>query len=167
MNYDEWEQTVSETIKADSLWKMKAYRLATLLGDLSWHDVTKLAQDHRTLGLSNQLYRAAGSIGANLAEGYLMGTGKNRARHYEYSLGSARKSRDWYNKGRHVLNDAVTEHRMQLLAEIIRLLLTTVPQQRQATLREEDVSYEIVIDILEQDNGWDSSLPFLQILPLP
>jgi four helix bundle protein len=33
-------------------------------------------QDKRTIALSNQLYRALGSISANLAEGYSRGTGK-------------------------------------------------------------------------------------------
>ncbi len=37
-----------------------------------------------------------GSIRANIAEGYSRGTGKDRARFYEYALGSARESRDWY-----------------------------------------------------------------------
>ena len=58
-----------------------------------WKDVTKLMEDRRTLGLSDQLYRALGSISANLAEGYSRGTGKDRERFYEYSLGSARESR--------------------------------------------------------------------------
>src|SRR5512135_354078 len=100
---------------------MSAYRLALFLGDLSWHDVTKLIQDRRTLGLSDQLYRAAGSISANLAEGYWYGTGQNRARYYEYALGSARESRDWYFKGRHILGETVTAHRIKLLAEVMRL----------------------------------------------
>ena len=70
MNYQEWEATVPETITADSLWKMQAYRLALFLADIGWHDVTKLMRDRRTIGLADQLYRSLGSIGANLAEGY-------------------------------------------------------------------------------------------------
>ena len=90
-------------------------------------------QDKRTLDLSDQLYRAAGSISANIAEGYSKSTGKDRARFYEYALGSARESRDWYYKARHVLGEkVVTQHRSEFLTEIIRLLITMVPQQRQA-----------------------------------
>ena len=162
MNYDEWKKTIPLAIKADSLWKMAAYRLATLAGDLAWHDVTKLAQDHRTLRLSDQLYGAVGSIGANLAEGYSMGTGKNRARYYEYALGSAREGRDWYNKGRHVLSHVVVEHRMGLLAEIIELLLTMVPQQRQSVIREENASYET-----GEVSSWNGMDILLQNIPLP
>lgn len=121
MQYQEWEQSVPEAITADSLWKMRAYRLALFVADIGWHDITKLAKDNRTFRLSGQLYEALGSIGANLAEGYSRGTGKDRARFYEYSLGSARESRDWYFKGRHILGENVTQHRIQLLSEIIRL----------------------------------------------
>ena len=99
-------------------------------------------KDRRTRRLSDQLYRALGSIGANLAEGYSRGSNKDRARFYEYSLGSARESRDWYYKARHVLGEGVTNHRLEYLTHIIRLLLTMVPQQRGKTLKEEKAVYE-------------------------
>jgi len=92
MNYQEWEQEVPETLKADSLWKMSVYRYALFLNDLGWFDVTKLMQDRRTIGLSEQLYEALGSISANIAEGYSRGTGKDRAHFYEYALGSAARA---------------------------------------------------------------------------
>jgi four helix bundle protein len=82
-----------------------------------------------------------GSIGTDIAEGYSRGTGRDRARFYEYALGSARESRDLYFKGRHILGETIIGHRLNVLAEIIRLLLTMVPQQRGHVLREEDVVY--------------------------
>jgi four helix bundle protein len=149
MNYDEWLKTVPDVITNDSLWKMEAYRLALFVSDVNRFDVTKLMQDKRTLGLSDQLFRATGSIGANLAEGYSRSTGKDRARFYEYALGSARESRDWYYKGRHVLNDEVTNHRLDLMTQIIRLLTIMVPQQRtHGTIRESGQTYEISLDHL-------------------
>ncbi len=141
MEYEEWEKTVPLVIRADSLWQVKAYRLATFLADLGWPDVTKLMSDRRTMGLADQLYRSLGSIGTDIAEGYSRGTGRDRARFYEYALGSARESRDWYYKGRHVLGETITLRRLDLLAEVIRLLLTMVPQQRGSGLREDDVVY--------------------------
>ena len=93
------------------------------------------------MSLSDQLYRAIGSISANIAEGYSRGSHKDRARFYEYALGSARESRDWYYKGRHILSESVTLHRLNLMTEIIRLLLVMVPSQRKATLREENETY--------------------------
>jgi four helix bundle protein len=130
MNYVEWESAVPLTIRHDALWKMEAYRLALFAADIGWHDVTKLMHDRRTLSLSDQLYRALGSISANIAEGYSRGTGKDRARFYEYALGSARESRDWYYKARHILGETTTTHRLDLLSQIIRMLLVMVPNER-------------------------------------
>jgi len=143
MNYAEWQESVPDAIRADSLWRMAAYRLALFLGDVAWSDVTKLSKDRRTAGVSDQLYRAAGSISANLAEGYSRGTGRDRARFYEYALGSARESRDWYFKARHLLGPSVSEHRFGLLTKIIRLLLTMIPQQRDGVLKEDEVPYRV------------------------
>ena len=151
MNYTEWEATIPKEIKADSLWKMTAYRLASFLGDIAWRDTRTLSHTPGMASLSNQLYRAVGSVGANLAEGYSRGTGKDRARFYEYALGSARESRDWYFKARHVLGDEVFQHRLGLLTRIIQLLLKTVPQQRGRVLREAAPDYEGVADGLAGD----------------
>ena len=96
----------------------------------SQHDVTKLLGDRRTLDTSGQLYRALGSIEANISEGYSRGSGKDRARFYEYALGSAQESRGWYYKGRYVLGEAVAEHRIRLTTHIARLLLRMIPDQR-------------------------------------
>lgn len=65
---------------------------------------------------------------------FARGSNKDRARFYEYSLGSARESMDWYYKGRHILGDDVTIHRVHLLRQIIRLLLTMIPDERGNTL---------------------------------
>ena len=115
--------------------------MALFASDLGWKDSTKLSKDRRTISLADQLNRSVGSISANLSEGYSRGTGKDRARFYEYALGSSRESRDWYYKSRHVLGEAVLEHRMRLFSEIIRLLLTRVPEQRGHVIREDEAAY--------------------------
>lgn len=141
--FDEWEKTVPGTFKVDTLWKVKAYRLALYLGDLCWSDATLLLKDKRMVSLSGQLYRAVGSVGANLAEGYSRSTGKDRALFYQYALGSARESRDWYYKARFILGEEIAAHRWQIITEIIRLLLTMIPQQRGHVLREDPTPYEV------------------------
>jgi four helix bundle protein len=149
MNFDEWLKTVPIAVTGDPLWKVEAYRLGLFAADIGWYDVTKLTQDKRTLDLSDQLYRSLGSISANIAEGYSKSTGKDRARFYEYALGSARESRDWYYKSRHILGDDVTNHRLNFMTQIVRLLITMVPQQRtHGTIREDSPSYEIGLDYL-------------------
>ncbi len=143
MKYSQWLNTVPPTLKDDAVWTLSAYRYALYLSDLCWRDVSKLMLDKRTTELSSQLYDAVGSVGANLAEGYSRGTGRDRARFYEYSLGSARESRDWYFKARHVLGEEVATHRMTFLGEIIRLTLTMIPDQRGSQLREEPAAYRV------------------------
>jgi four helix bundle protein len=117
--------------------------LALFAADLGWRDVTKLTGDRRTLDLAGQLYRALGSIEANISEGYSRGSGRDRARFYEYALGSARESRGWYYKGRYVLGDSVADHRVRVLTQMVRLLLAMVPNQRAygSVLKEDSPAY--------------------------
>src|ERR1019366_8221170 len=137
MNYNEWLKSVPVAITGDPLSTIEAYRLALFAAELGWHDVTKLMKDKRTMEVADQLYRALGSIGANISEGFSRGGGRDRARFYEYALGSARESRGWYYNGRHVLGETVVEHRMDLLTHIIRPLLKMIPDQRSATFHED------------------------------
>jgi len=130
MTYEEWELGVPAKIREDSLWKMKAYRLGLFASDLAWHDAARLMRSSRTKGLADQLYRAAGNISSNFAEGYSRNTGKDRARFYEYALGSAREVRDWYFKGRHALGKPVVDHRIELSTEIICLAIRMVAHER-------------------------------------
>ena len=44
-SFEEWERTVPEAIRDDSL-RMKAYRLALFLSDLGWYDAIKLMENH-------------------------------------------------------------------------------------------------------------------------
>ncbi len=141
MNYSEWELSVPTYLTGDPLWRLQVYRLALFALDISWPDVSKLSRDTRTRSLSDQLYRAIGSIGANIAEGYGKNSGKDRARFYEYSLGSAREARTWYFGARHILGTAIVEHRCDNLTRIIRLLLAMLSDQHKHNIREEPVSY--------------------------
>jgi hypothetical protein len=70
MTYEAWLAQVPSEFTGDPLSRMHVYRLALFLADLSWHDVSKLAQDRRTVELSDQLFRAVGAVHANIAEGY-------------------------------------------------------------------------------------------------
>jgi len=143
MNFTDWCETVPDEIRMDRVWRIKVYQLAMFAAEIGWTDVTKLAADRRTLDLSDQLYRSIGSISANVAEGFSRGSRRDRARFYEYALGSAREARDWYYKGRHVLDAEVVTHRLRLYSEIVRLLLTMIPEQRGASLSEPSPVYEV------------------------
>jgi four helix bundle protein len=143
MNYRDWLQIVPKEITDDTLWRMEVYRISLFAGDVAWCDATKLMQNRRTLDLSDQLYSAVGSISSNIAEGYSRSSHKDQARFYEYSLGSARESRNWYFEGRHILGETISSHRIQLLTNIIRHLLKIIPAERGYRLSEESVPYSL------------------------
>ncbi len=143
MNFTDWENRVPSVIREDSLWTLEAYRLSLFLADISWQDAKKLTFDSCTRSLSDQLYRSVGSMSANIEEGYSKQSAKDRARFYEYALGSARESRGWYYKGRHVLGEAVAEHRMEFTTQIIKLLIKMVPDQRGYKIKEELAQYNV------------------------
>ena len=142
MNFTQWQNSVYPEITNDPLWKMEVYRLALFVGEIAWSDVCKLAQDRRMLEVSDQLYRAVGSISANIAEGYSKASKKDEARYFEYALGSAREARDWYYKARHILGEEVFLHRARLLVQIIRPLLKIVPEFRGKKIAEEQADYD-------------------------
>jgi four helix bundle protein len=151
MTFTDWMETVPQELKGDPLWRMEVYRLSVFAADLAWPDVTKLITDKRTISLADQLYRAVGSASANIAEGYGRQSGKDQARYYEYALGSAREARNWYYQSRHILTGTVATHRMRLLTQIIRLLLTIIPSERGYKLQEESVDYKMDKEILPAD----------------
>ena len=168
MNYEAWARLVPEALTQDTLWKVEAYRLAVFLADISWNDVTRLLADKRTIGLSDQLYRSIGSISANLAEGYSRSSSRDRARFYEYALGSARESRDWYYKGRFVIGEIVASHRIGILTQVIRLLLRMIPEQGGYRISEMKGSFTRTPDAddHEKQAPQDFSL-FLHNVPMP
>jgi four helix bundle protein len=142
--FAKWEQTVPEIFQNDALWRIKAYRLSLYISDIAWEDISTLSKDIRTRKVSDQLYRALGSISANIAESYSRSTGKAKALYLEYALGSARESRDWYYKSRFILGGQVVGYRLEILTQIIRLLLTMLPKQRIIKrIREENQLYVI------------------------
>lgn len=141
MNYAQWLKDIPSEISNDPIWRLEAYRLALFIGDIGWEDVQKLSKEKLMFSVADQLHRSLGSISANLTEGYSRSKGLDRARFIEISLGSARESRDWYYKSRHVLSPAVVKHRMELLTRIVSMLAALIPHQRKKAIREDPAEY--------------------------
>ena len=121
--------------KGDPLQRMRAYRLACELVSESWHDAETLTH-HRTMEkVSGQLYAAVGSIAANLGEGYAHSSGKDRARIFEYALGSTRESIAWFRSAEPVLGTDVVTKRVEKLDEIRILLMAIIPRERGRLIR--------------------------------
>ena len=119
----------------DPLRRMAAYRLALgLVGD-AWTDAEKVRAHPTTSFIASQLYRAASSIGANIAEGYSRSSGKDRVRLFEYALGSTRECRFWYHAARFVLDPRDYEQRSVVLTRICKILLVAIPRERGREIR--------------------------------
>jgi four helix bundle protein len=138
MSFQQWEQRVPADIKGDTLSLIEAYRLSLYLGDLAWHDANALTADPRLLDVADQLRRATCRISASIGEGYSRDTGKARATYYEYALGSARESRDWYYKARFALHPEILQHRLSLCTQIARLTLKMIATERRDNRRVSD-----------------------------
>ena len=114
---------------------MRVYRLACELIRDSWADAEKLTHHRTTEKLAGQLYAAVGSIAANLGEGYAHSSGKDRARIFEYALGSTRESIVWFRSAEAVLGSKVVAARTEKLDEIRRMLLAIIPRERNRLIR--------------------------------
>jgi len=134
-SFDDWEGAATAQFRADPLWRMMAYRLASYALAAGWEDACRLQRHPITRAIATQLYKALGSIAANIAEGYSRSSGRDRAHFLEYGLGSARESRCWYDAGRPVLGVEITTARRETLDSICRLLLVAIPRERTRQVR--------------------------------
>ena len=114
---------------------MRVYRIACELLPEAFSDAEVLADNEVTQKVAAQLYAAVGSIAANLSEGYARSAGKDRARIFEYALGSARESTTWYLAAKPVLGSELADKRIAKLDEIRRMLLAIIPRERDRTIR--------------------------------
>ncbi|GAB4452763.1 MAG: hypothetical protein Fur0044_47760 [Anaerolineae bacterium] len=130
MTYEEWEKTVHPRVVNEPVWGFFGYRKALFLYDLAWKDCEKLMEDRRGRANVDQLIRSAGSISANMEEGYGRGYGKEYAYFLRVSVGSARETKGWYWRNRHILSQTVIDHRLALLDEIISLTVTEIHRQK-------------------------------------
>ncbi len=123
------------TERPDSLARMRSYQLACDAIDNCWEDALALLAHPLTREVACQLYTAAVSIAANLAEGYSRSSGRDRARIFEYALGSTRECIEWYDGSIKVLGEEVVDARRDRLIEIRMLLLSTIPRERTRNIR--------------------------------
>lgn len=124
MQYEDWEMGVPPQVKSEAMWKFFGYRRALFLYDLCWKDCETLLKHPLGKAVAQQLIRSAGSISANIEEGYGRGYGKDRLHFLRIAIGSARESKGWYYRAKELLSPKVIEHRLNLISEAIALLVT-------------------------------------------
>jgi four helix bundle protein len=117
---------MAATAMRDPLETVAAYRLALELAAGAFHDAGRLRRAVLTREIAAQLLTAAGSVGANIAEGYSRGTVADRKKFYEYALGSARECQVWYES----CGAPIPESHLARLTSIRRLLLTMIRNAR-------------------------------------
>lgn len=114
---------------------MRVFELASALIPDSFEDAKILQAEPITVAIAGQLYAAVCSIEANIGEGYSRSSGKDRARIFEYALGSVRESMSWYKSSRPILGDEKVIDRRDRLEEMRRLLLAIIPRERGRSMR--------------------------------
>jgi four helix bundle protein len=132
-DYDAWVASVPKAITSEQMWQFYGYRKALYLYDLCWDDCTVLLKHPLGRPVANQLIRSAGSISANIEEGYGRGWGKDRSYFFRIALGSARESKGWYYRAKRLLPSETVKQRQDLLGEVIALLATELSRQRKRT----------------------------------
>ncbi len=130
MNYTEWETSVPEAIRSESLWTFIGYRKTLFLYDIGWQDCEDLLKHPLGRPVAQQLVRSLGSISANIEEGYGRGFSKDRDYFLRVALGSARESKGWYYRAKTLLPVDTLHGRLDLLGEIIALLITELNKKR-------------------------------------
>lgn len=93
VTYEEWEAQVPEEVKAEGVWKFYGYRKALFFYDLCWRDCEQLLKHPLGQAVAQQLIRSAGSISANIEEGYGRGYGKDRLRFLKFPSDRHAKAR--------------------------------------------------------------------------
>ena len=119
-----------ESARGRAVESVQAYRLAVAAADAACEDATAVAKLPPFAQVAGQLLRAAGSISANVAEGYARRSPRDRIRYYEYALGSLEETRSWYAVARRGLSEDVVESREPTLTSIRRLLLVMIANER-------------------------------------
>lgn len=119
----------------DLVKRMRVYQIATDLIEVAWADAEILLFHPIAKDSASQLFTAVVSIAANLAEGYSRSSGRDRARIFEYALGSAREATVWYEAVQRALPDGTMRAREESLEEIKRILLATIPRERSRLIR--------------------------------
>jgi four helix bundle protein len=130
LNFEEWQKTVAETIRAEKFWSLLAYQKALYLYDLLWLDTEIWMKDERGQILSRQVIGSADSVCSNIEEGYGRGYGKQYLQFYGYSLGSARETKGRLYRTKAFYTQETLRNRLNLASEVVALILTEINRQK-------------------------------------
>ena len=110
----------------DNLDNVRFYAIALELWDECWQDTGIMTKDFRGIEIAKQLIRSIGSISANIEEGYGRGFGKEYPHFLRISRGSARESKGWYKRSKHLLDENIIERRIYKLDSVIAMVTKSI-----------------------------------------
>jgi four helix bundle protein len=129
--FDEWVLTLPDSLRSDPLWRSAYYRWSMYLYDLVWLDSTVISKDFRGREIVYQIVRSAGSVCANMEEGYRRGIGTpDFVRIMRISLGELGETQGWYFRSRHILGSEILDKRIKIIQQAIALTVTVIDQNR-------------------------------------
>jgi len=132
MDLDEWVLLAPRQLRESPVWKVRVFQIAAYVAATAADDAVHLETAPRFSRVVPQLIGAAGSILANVAEGYSRLSRKERIKYYEYALGSANETTSWYHTAASALPAGALDSRLNYLARISQLLLTMIRNERVA-----------------------------------
>lgn len=110
----------------DPLLRYPYYVKALAFYDAVIEDTSLAQRDHRWRVIVGQLVRAAGSISANIEEGYGRGTPAEFVHRLRIARGEAMECSGWYRRANRFLPAALIQSRRQQVGEIIALLTANI-----------------------------------------
>ena len=110
----------------DLLMGYPVYVKALEFYDAVMDDTGRKLPDERWMVVVNQVVRSAGSISANIEEGYGRGTSKEFAYRLRIARGEAYESKGWYRRSQHFLPAGLIQQRQQQAGELIALLSSMI-----------------------------------------
>ena len=110
----------------DPLQRYPYYVKALAFYDAVIEDTERRILDERWLVVVRQLVRAAGSISANIEEGYGRGTPQEFVHRLKIARGEAIESSGWYRRARRFLPAELVSQRRREAGEIIALLTANI-----------------------------------------
>ena len=128
--YEAWMAHVPKAITCERPWRFYGYRKVLYLYDQCWDDCLELIKHPLGRPVARQLIRSAGSISANIEEGYGRGWSKDRNYFLRVALGSARESKGWYYRAKALISSDTLGQRLELSGEIVALLITELQHQQ-------------------------------------
>lgn len=110
----------------DPLTRYPFYLKALEFYDRVMEDTDKPILDERWRVIVRQVVRSAGSISANIEEGYGRGTSQEFAHRLKIARGEACESKGWYRRSKKFLPSDIISRRRREAGEIIALLTSTI-----------------------------------------